>query len=194
MVSQDTKLFRFWLQCCQDAAKMKWKYHKPTGAGCTGEDFKFALRRGYVGAIAELVKVAGAELPIDALIQSSGVEKAEKPKYYQGLSIGGQKMTAWAKEHGSHSRPSSATEKTAPFLQAVYEGGLSAVEWFLSDTPLRLYREYKEKHRDDERLRKLADAPGGFERAVGSWLKQRSKSIQSISTCSTQNSFQAADI
>ncbi|KAI4249359.1 MAG: hypothetical protein LQ352_005680, partial [Teloschistes flavicans] len=194
MVSQDTKLFRFWLQCCQDAAKMKWKYHKPTGAGCTGEDFKFALRRGYVGAIAELVKVAGAELPIDALIQSSGVEKAEKPKYYQGLSIGGQKMTAWAKEHGSHSRPSSATEKTAPFLQAVYEGGLSAVEWFLSDTPLRLYREYKEKHRDDERLRKLADAPGGFERAVGSWLKQRNNLALHVAILSSASAEKSLEV
>ncbi|KAI4103740.1 MAG: hypothetical protein L6R37_003668 [Teloschistes peruensis] len=173
IVSRDMKLLRFWLQCCQDAAKMKWKNYKPTGAGCTGADFKFALQHGHVEAIAELIRVTGAELPIDALIQTSGVEKAEKPKYYQGLSIGGQKMTAWAKEHGSHVRPSSATEKTALFLQAAYAGGLPAVEWFLSDTPLRLYREYRDKHKDDEKLKKLADAPGGFEQAVGSWLKQR---------------------
>ncbi|KAL9581294.1 MAG: hypothetical protein Q9212_003986, partial [Teloschistes hypoglaucus] len=174
IVSRDMKLLRFWLQCCQDAANMKWKNSKPTGVGCTGEDFKFALQHGYVEALAELIRVTGVELPIDALIQSSGVEKAEKPKYYQGLSIGGQKMTAWAKEHGSsHVRLSSVTEKTAPFLQAAYAGGLPAVEWFLSDTPLRLYREYREKHKDDEKLRKLADAPGGFEQAVGSWLKQR---------------------
>ncbi|KAI4091725.1 MAG: hypothetical protein L6R37_007692 [Teloschistes peruensis] len=173
IVSRDMKLLRFWLQCCQDAAKMKWKNYKPTGAGYTGEDFKFALQHGHMEAIAELIRVIGAELPIDTLIQSSGVEKAEKPKYYQGLSIGGQKMTAWAKEHGSRVRPSSATGKTALFLQAAYADGLPAVEWFLSDTPLRLYREYRDKHKDDEKLKKLADAPGGFEQAVGSWLKQR---------------------
>ncbi|KAL8689597.1 MAG: hypothetical protein Q9218_004772, partial [Villophora microphyllina] len=173
MVCHDKKFFRFWLQCCQDAAKMKWKNYKPTGAGCTHEDFKFALEHGYVEEIAELIKVTGAELPVDALIESTGVEKAEKPKYYQGLSIGGQKMTAWAKEHGGRERPPSSNDSTAPLLQAAYAGGLAAVEWFLSDTPLRLYREYREKHEDDERLKKLAEAPGGFEQAVGSWLKQR---------------------
>ncbi|KAL8731242.1 MAG: hypothetical protein Q9181_004356 [Wetmoreana brouardii] len=173
MVVRDTQLLRFWLQCCQDASKMKWKDHKPTRVGLFYEDFRFGLQHGYVAEIAELIRFLGAELPLDALIQTSEVDSTETPKYYQGLSIGGKKMTAWAKEHGGGVDRASLTKSTPPLLQAAHAGGLAAVEWFLSDTPLRLYREYRDKHKDDERLRKLAEAPGGFEQAVGSWLKQR---------------------
>ncbi|KAL8773347.1 MAG: hypothetical protein Q9209_001741 [Squamulea sp. 1 TL-2023] len=172
MVNRDIELFRFWLQCCQEAMKMKCRY-RPTNLPYDSEDLKIALERGYLEEIAELIKGTGAELPLDALIKKSGIEETAKPKYYQGLSIGGKKMTGWAREHGGSSSRNAMNESTPPLLQAAHAGGLAAVEWFLSDTPLRLYREYREKHKDDERLQKLAEAPGGFEQAVGSWLKQR---------------------
>lgn len=143
-------------------------------------DLKIALERGFVGEVAELIKIAGAELPLDALIKKSGIEETAKPRYYQGLSIGGKKMTGWAREHGGRNAQSAMSESTPPVLRAAHAGGLAAVEWFMSDTPLRLYREYREKHKDDERLRKLAEAPGGFEQAVGSWLKQRSMSLNPV--------------
>ncbi|KAL8679791.1 MAG: hypothetical protein Q9186_003956 [Xanthomendoza sp. 1 TL-2023] len=171
-MSRNMALFRFWLQCCEEAMKMKCKY-RPAPFSYQPQDLKIALQRGYLEEIAELIKFAGAELPLDVLIKNSGVEEAAKPKYYQGLSIGGKKMTAWAREQGGGASRNAMADSTPPLLQAAHAGGLAAVEWFLSDTPLRLYREYGEKHKDDERLQKLAEAPGGFERAVGSWLKQR---------------------
>ncbi|KAL8804903.1 MAG: hypothetical protein Q9182_002305 [Xanthomendoza sp. 2 TL-2023] len=172
ILSRDMAVFRFWLQCCQEAMKMKYK-HRPDPLPYHPQDLKIALQRGYLEEIAELIKFAGAELPLDVLIKKSGIEEAAKPKYYQGLSIGGKKMTAWAREQGGRGARNATTESIPPLQQAAHAGGLAAVEWFLSDTPLRLYREYREKHKDDERLQKLAEAPGGFERAVGLWLKQR---------------------
>ncbi|KAL8780967.1 MAG: hypothetical protein Q9213_006218 [Squamulea squamosa] len=176
MVNRDIELFRFWLQCCQEAMRMKCRY-RLTNLAYDSEDLKIAMERGFLEEITELIKTAGAELPLDALIKKSGIEETAKPKYYQGLSIGGKKMTGWAREHGGSSSRNAMNESTPPLLQAAHAGGLAAVQWFLSDTPLRLYREYREKHKDDERLQKLAEAPGGFEQAVGSWLKQRSMSL-----------------
>ncbi|KAL8890878.1 MAG: hypothetical protein Q9215_002029 [Flavoplaca cf. flavocitrina] len=171
IVSQDMELLRFWLQCCQAAMKMQSRY-PPEYLPYDVEDLTIALERGFVEEIAELIRVAGAELPLDALIKKSGIEETAKPKYYQGLSIGGKRMTGWAREHGGRTAQSAMSESTPPLLQAAHAGGLAAVEWFLSDTPLRNYRVYQEKHKDDERLRRLAEA-GGFENAVGAWLKQR---------------------
>ncbi|KAL8827871.1 MAG: hypothetical protein Q9170_006840 [Blastenia crenularia] len=172
MVSRDIGLFRFWLQCCQDALKMKQKDDNTTTVS-DSQDFWFALERGFVEEVAEMIKITGAELPLDALIKKTGIEDTKKPKYYQGLSIGGQKMTGWARERGGGNYRSAVNESTPPLLQAAYRGSLPAVEWFLSDTPLRLYKEHKDKNKSDARLRKLAEAPGGFQAVVGSWLKQR---------------------
>lgn len=139
-------------------------------------DFHFAVQRGYVEEIAEMIKSSGAQLPLDALITKTGIKEPRKYNYYQGLSIGGKKMTGWARERGGHrSYRNAMYESTPPLLQAANMGSLAAVEWFLSDTPLRLYQEYQEKNKDDTRLKKLAEAPGGFQSAVGQWLKQRSE-------------------
>ncbi|KAL8650578.1 MAG: hypothetical protein Q9210_003740 [Variospora velana] len=165
MVSRDIALFRFWLQCCREASKMKQKVDFTT-VKFLAEDLHFALERGYVEEMAEMIKISGVELPLDALIKKSGIAQAEKPRYYQGLSIGGKKMTGWARERGGEAYRSPMSESTPPLLQAARLGSLPAVEWFLSDTPLRLFKEYRDQNKDDTRLRKLAEAPGGFESVV----------------------------
>ncbi|KAL9594575.1 MAG: hypothetical protein Q9219_006959 [cf. Caloplaca sp. 3 TL-2023] len=172
MASRDLSLFRFWLQCCQESLKMKRNDQYVT-TGFDSREFQFALEHGLVEEAAEMIKILGAELPLDALIKKTGVDDSKKHTYYQGLSIGGQKMTSWARERGGDIYRSAMGESTPPLLQAAHAGNLAAVEWFLSDTPLRYYREHKDKNKDDSRLRKLADAPGGFQSVVGSWLKQR---------------------
>ncbi|KAL8970120.1 MAG: hypothetical protein Q9197_003977 [Variospora fuerteventurae] len=158
MVSRDIALFRFWLQCCREASKMKQKVDFTT-VDFLAEDFLFALERGYVEEMAEMIKISGVELPLDALIKKSGIAQAEKPRYYQGLSIGGKKMTGWARERDGKASRSAMSESTPPLLHAARLGSLPAVEWFLSDTPLRLYREYRDQNKDDTRLRKLTEAP-----------------------------------
>lgn len=124
-----------------------------------------------------MIKLTGAELPLDALIKQSGLQEEKKPKYYQGLSIGGKKMTKWARERGG-SYQRAMGESTPPLLQAAYQGGLAAVEWFMSDTPFRLYKEYGANNANDPRLKKLAKARGGVDQALSTWFKQRSQFTQ----------------
>ena len=116
-----------------------------------------------------MIKYTGVELPFDALAKGTGVSSDEKPKYYQGVSIGGKKMARWARERGG--RYPTFAQKASPLLQAANQGVLSAVEWFLSDTPLRLYQEYGANNLENPDLKKLAKAHGGFDEAVGKWLK-----------------------
>ncbi|KAL8927248.1 MAG: hypothetical protein Q9208_002424 [Pyrenodesmia sp. 3 TL-2023] len=175
VASRDIALLRFWIQCCRDALKMKQKDDSVTSIFDMA-DFQFAVKRGYVEEIAEMIKLSGTQLPLDALIKKTGIEEPKKAGCYQGLSIGGKRMTGWARERGGKSYRSAVCESTPPLLQAAHAGSLAAVEWFLSDTPLRLYKGYKEKNTDDTRLKRLAEAPGGFKSVVGQWLKQRSES------------------
>ena len=143
--------------------------------GFHSADFLFALQHGLVAEMSEMIKIAGAELPLDALVKESGAERDEKPKYYQGLSIGGRKMTDWAQQHSKEPYVEALSGTTTPLLKAAKLGALTSVEWFLSDTPFRLYKEYGGKNAENTRLKALTKAHGGFDRAVGTWLKQRSK-------------------
>lgn len=174
IVSRDRELLRFWLQCSQEASKMKRKSNSSSFCGFNTSDFEFALVEGFMNELRDMIKIAGAEFPLDALVKQSGVQEEEKPKYYQGLSIGGKKMTNWARERGGGNYEQALGKSTPPLLQAAFQGGLTAVEWFLSDTPFRLYKEYGVNNADDPRLKILAKAHGGLDQAISSWLKQRS--------------------
>jgi len=173
LVSRDTELLRFWLSCCEEASRVLSNTTSPF-LGFDTSDFHFALEHGFIEELAEMIKFTGAELPLDTLIKQSGIQEEKKPKYYQGLSIGGKKMTCWARERGGGYQRALG-ESTPPLLQAAHQGGLAAVEWFLSDTPFRLYKEYGTKNANDSRLKTLAKAHGGLDQTFSSWLKQRSK-------------------
>ncbi len=174
IVSRDFNLLRFWLRCCREASKMKLDNDSMSLSRYYSMDFQYALENGFVEELQELISTAGAELPLDALVKQSGVQDEGKPKYYQGLSIGGKKMTSWARERGGSTYHRVMGESTPPLLQAAYQGVLPVVEWFLSDTPFRLYREYGANNADSPQLKMLAKAHGGLDQAISSWLKQRS--------------------
>ncbi len=174
IVSRDLDLLRFWLRCCQEASKMRVNSSAPYFGGFDSSDFRFALKHGFIEDLGEMIKIVGAELPLDSLVRQSGIQEEEKPKYYQGLSIGGKKMTSWARERGGPKYQRAMGESTPPLLQAAFQGPLPAVEWFLSDTPFRLYKEYGANNADNPRLRTLAKAHGGLDQVIGPWLKQRS--------------------
>jgi len=176
LVSRDIELLRFWLSCCEEPSRVLSNTTSPF-LGFDTSDFHFALEHGFIEELTEMIKFTGAELPLDALIEQSGIHEEEKPKYYQGLSIGGKKMTNWARERGGGYQRALG-ESTPPLLQAAHRGGLTAVEWFLSDTPFRLYKEYGTKNAHDPRLKTLAKGHGGLDQTFSTWLKQRSKLAQ----------------
>ena len=136
--------------------------------------FLYAVQAGHPRILAELIKRTGAGVPINKFAKSSGVELQEKPRYYQGLSVHGQKRKDWAARGRGISGYESTESSHPPLLEAAQYGSLGSVEWFLSDSPLRCYRQFAQDHPEDKRLQKLSKANGGFEASVKKFLSARS--------------------
>jgi hypothetical protein len=62
--------------------------------------------------------------------------------------------------------------KTPPLLHAALGGNLEVVEFFLGDTPHRLYGEFGKSKAasEDPRLKHLLNSRIGFERIISKWL------------------------
>jgi hypothetical protein len=105
------------------------------------------------------------------------VELKTKPRYYQGLSVGGKKRADWAQAPGSHQH--IIEEKTPPLLQAAKFGSIESFEWFMSDAPMRRYKEFAEKNSHDKRIKTLEQAKG-FDKTIDSWLTAKSKLLTLI--------------
>ncbi|KXX77462.1 Ankycorbin [Madurella mycetomatis] len=129
-------------------------------------EFQNAIRLGRVELLGEIIRRTGAGLPLEHLVKHTGVELKEQPRYYQGLTVYGEK----------NRRPCRAPEtgryQNLPLLLAALAGRIEGVEWFLSDTPLRHYLTFatSKAARDDVKLKHLAQASGGFEGAISNWL------------------------
>jgi ankyrin repeat protein len=137
-------------------------------------EFKYAIALGRVKLLSEVIKRTGSGLPLDDLVQKSGVEIKETPKYYTGLSIRGTKRKDWAEAY-QNKQTVTKYDHHPPLLEAARAGNIEAIEWFMSDAPLRLYSEFSEANKDDERLKSLNQAAGGFDKMVMNWLDTRSK-------------------
>lgn len=109
-------------------------------------------------------------IPLNELVQEIGIEIKSKPKFYQGLSVGGKKRADWAQAPGGNTRVSE--EKIPPLLQAAHLGSIDSVEWFMSDAPLRRYKEFAEANKNDKRIKTLASGKG-FEKSIGKWLNTK---------------------
>jgi hypothetical protein len=120
-------------------------------------------------------KATGVGIPLNELIATSGVEIKTKPRYYQGLSVGGKKRADWAQAPGGYQRV--VEEKTPPLLQAAKLGSIDAVEWFMSDAPMRRYKEFAESNKHDKRIKTLEEAGKGFDKTIGSWLAMKCKFV-----------------
>ncbi|KAK8234423.1 ankyrin repeat protein [Phyllosticta capitalensis] len=135
-------------------------------------DLRFAIRHGRTRCLAEVIKQTGTGLPLEELVKSSGVQITEKPKFYQGLSVHGKKRADWANAGREVSSP-KVQFRHPPLLLAAKEGNFDALECFLSDSPARWYREFAEAHKEDKRLKYLAQAQGGIDKTIKNWLGTR---------------------
>lgn len=132
-------------------------------------ELSFALDLGHTHLVSEILRLTGCGLPLDDLVKKSGIEIKEKPKYYQGLSIHGAKRADWAAQ-GRSMHVAQTGPKTSLALIAAHQGSIEAVEFLLSDTPIRLYSEFAKAFEDDKRLKHLSKASGGISNAVSKWL------------------------
>lgn len=99
----------------------------------------FAISLGRINIISELLKRTGCGIPFEELVKKSGVKIEEKPKYYQGLSVYGKKRTDWAAAGRRMQVQTMTGSSVSPLVTASKAGTLESLEYWLSDTPLRLY-------------------------------------------------------
>jgi len=123
------------------------------------------------------VQATGVGIPLNDLIKKSGVEIKTKPKYYQGLSVGGKKRADWAQAPGGNVKV--IEEKIPPLLQAAHNGSLDSVEWFMSDAPMRRYKEFAQSNKHDKRIKTLEESGKGFDKTIGKWLIASSEFMNS---------------
>ena len=140
-------------------------------------DIEYMLKVGRPHLLAEVVKVTGAGIPLNSLAKKYGVELKDKPKYYVGLTVHGKKRKDWAQRGYDNSGRADPRSYNPPLLQAAHFGSLEVVEWLLSDTPMRCYKEFAEANQNDKRLKQLALSENGFEAIVAKFLNVRSDTV-----------------
>ncbi|KZF21130.1 ankyrin repeat protein [Xylona heveae TC161] len=136
------------------------------------DDFEAAVRLGAIGPLAEMIRISGAGLPLDSLSRRFGTQIKTQPKHYQGLSIYGRKRADWA-QHGRNENIWKNGNSRPPLLIAAHAGCIESVEWFFSDAPARLYKEYLEENRDDVRVQALLRGSQSLDKLISSWLGTR---------------------
>ncbi|KAF7880857.1 uncharacterized protein EAF02_006748 [Botrytis sinoallii] len=171
----DMKMFKFLLDIAGEQKALMAKHEDDRR--CYSLDtsvFNKALSKGRTTMIAEMIKYCGSGVPFGMLVSSSGVEIKTKPRYYEGLSIGGKKRKDWARPP-THIQDFDHFEgRFPPLLEAAQMGNIESVEWFMSDAPMRHYKEFAERNKDDLRIRTL-ESGAGFENTISKWLEINSE-------------------
>lgn len=74
--------------------------------------FWLVLQRNQIEMLADMIQWAGAGLPLEQLVKTTGTELREKPKHYQGLTVYGKKRyEAVGQTHLAQTNPCN-TERT----------------------------------------------------------------------------------
>ncbi|TGO46320.1 hypothetical protein BCON_0331g00030 [Botryotinia convoluta] len=171
----DMKMFKFLLDIASEQKALMAKHEDDRR--CYSLDtsiFNKALSKGRTTMIAEMIKYCGSGVPFGKLVSASGVELKTKPRYYEGLSIGGKKRKDWA-QPPTHIQDFDHFEgRFPPLLEAAQMGNIESVEWFMSDAPMRHYKEFAERNKDDLRIRTL-ESGKGFENTISKWLEMNSE-------------------
>ena len=94
--------------------------------------------------------------------------------------MGGRKRADWAQ--APDSQVHVVEERIPPVLQAAKAGSIESVEWFMSDAPMRRYKEFAGVNQHDKRIRTLEESGSGFDRTIGKWLSNKSKFTSHLNT------------
>lgn len=134
--------------------------------------FYKAIELGRTRMLASMIESSGVGIPLNELISKSGIEIKSKPRYYQGLTVGGKKRKDWAQAPDQFDHV--VEERIPPLLQAAHMGSLDSLEWFMSDASLRRYKEFAAKNKHDKRIQALEQDGKGFDKTIGAWLGKSS--------------------
>lgn len=171
VVTNNLQLLKFLLE-----AEVKYSMEDPDellkSLSSRKNEMIHAMNLGHREIIDTFIRYRGTLLPLYHLAERSGVVVEEAPKYYQGLSVYGQKRKDWAK-HDQNADAADKAETASPLLDALMEGNLNMVDYFLSDTPARRYEEFCSRFSEDQRIRALSEGKGGVPAALRSWMGTR---------------------
>ncbi|KFY42964.1 hypothetical protein V494_02145 [Pseudogymnoascus sp. VKM F-4513 (FW-928)] len=176
VVYNDIKLLRFLYQIAEEQAVHFPKESLPPAVALTKGYFDIAIKLGHTDILGEMIRQTGVGIPLDHLIESSGVKlPEEKPEYYQGLNVGGKKNARWAQAGNPNGGTYvyQARETTPPLLKAARFGSLESIQYFLSDLPTTKYLEFAAAHENDKRVVALSESENGFKGVATKWLSMR---------------------
>jgi ankyrin repeat protein len=174
---ENPRLLSFLLDLSEETATKIEGSHAPDRFVAQGDiKMRTALHYAKPHVIAELIKRTAVGVSIDDLaVEHKANDTTEKSKYYQGLNVHGKKRKDWAAAGRNSAGLDRPGPRTPPLLLAAYNGTLDNVQWFMSDAPLRCYKQFAETHQDDKRLQRLSQVPGGFEGMVKKFMDTRSQ-------------------
>ena len=167
------ELLRFLISAGTDMMKRKARDDDTRIYQLDHNIFERAIQIGNTDIVAEIIKTTGAGVPLQKMIQSSGVVINEKPRFYQGLSVYGKKRQDWAERDAPRTQRAKESEYS-PLLRAILLGDMKSIEYFYSDSPVNRYLEFAKSFKDDSLISSLAKAEGGVEKALTTWLSTRS--------------------
>jgi hypothetical protein len=139
--------------------------------------FISAISLGRTAMLGEMIESSGVGIPLNDLVQKSGVELKTKPKYYQGLSVGGKKRADWAQAPDTY-EARVVEEKVPSLLRAAKLGSIESLEWFMSDAPMRRYKQFAETNKNDKRIQTLMESGKGFDKTIATWMNAQSKLLE----------------
>lgn len=170
IICQNVKLFDFLLQ-----AERKYGNQDPQellrSVMDRKNELKHALNLGRIEIVDLLLRNRGTLLPLQHLADKSGVAIEEIPKFYQGLSVYGKKRKDWTDPE--HLSTQNNAETGSPLLDAIMQGNLDVVDYFMSNTPSRRYDEFCVYFGKDLRVRALAESKGGLSATLNTWMGTR---------------------
>ncbi|KAF9895110.1 Ankyrin repeat domain-containing protein 60 [Aspergillus nanangensis] len=169
VLAEDVDLLNFLLDVGQELNPTYGSDGKSGIYRVSNQTFNLAIENNRLRALEILIKRSGAELPFEAILQKSGLDKDEKPEYYQGLSVYGKKRKDWATANSPYA--TSYELNAPPLLYSAYHGKLDSTEWFLGTAPGRYYVEFAKANEGNKKLQLLAKSKDGIEKPLLSWVK-----------------------
>ncbi|CAH0056898.1 unnamed protein product, partial [Clonostachys solani] len=183
--SQNVDLIKFMLRVAKEAKISAFD----EGFGTSGHDDSWHSRlsdnlyryisQGKWDLVELLITETGAGMPISKIFGSIAVpeEEREKPKYYQGLKIRGTHKSDWAAEAGGEQQRTQATpwreNTTSPFINAVYDGSRSVVDFWQGDACVRMYDTFGRRNTHAKSIKRIEKEYGTWKKAVTTWLGLR---------------------